>query len=227
MIVNLLQWWNLVFLLPFAGAAVFMLVQGVSGIHGGDAEHEIESDHDHDADANHDHEAEPSTVTKALLFLGVGRVPVSTLVSTMGVLWGVSGWLANQALEPVLRSPLLFFPAACAVALVATSFGTRWAALAQAFGEALANSKMTIWGDPNTFLRMAQSFSLGQSNGMFLQGLSESTPDGVKEAVSDGLNGIAKAGAGLLSKLTGQPVTEAQIEQLLRSQVKNNDQPVT
>ena len=100
-------------------------------------------------------------------------------------------------------------------------------ALAQAFGEALGNSKMTIWGDPTTFVRMAQSFTLGQSNGMYLQGLSESTPDGVKEAVSDGLNGIAKAGAGLLSKLTGQPVTEAQIEQLLRSQVKNNDQPGT
>ena len=130
MLVNMLQWWNLVFLLPFAGAAAFMLIQGVSGVHGGEAEaeHGIASDHDHDAGADHAHEAEPSAATKALLFFGVGRVPISTLVSTMGVLWGVSGWLANQALEPVLHSPLLFFPAACAVALAVTGFGTRWAA---------------------------------------------------------------------------------------------------
>lgn len=131
---NLLQWWNLVFLLPFAGAAVFMLLQGISGVHGGEAEaeHEIEADHDFDHEADdgvdHDHDADQSAAAKALLFLGVGRVPVSTLASTMGVLWGVSGWIANQALEPVLRSPLLFFPASLAVALAATAFGTRWAA---------------------------------------------------------------------------------------------------
>jgi hypothetical protein len=127
---NLLQWWNLIFLLPFAGAAVFMLVQGISGVHSGEAgaEHEIEADHDVD----HDHAAEHSTADKALLFLGVGRVPVSTLVSTMGVLWGISGWITNQALEPVLRSPLFFFPISFAVALAATTFGTRWAARAMA-----------------------------------------------------------------------------------------------
>lgn len=81
---------------------------------------------------------------------------------------------------------------------------------------------MTIWGDPMTFLRMSQAFTHGQSNGMFLQGLSESTPGEVKEVVSDGLSGIAKVGAGLLSQLTGQPVTEAQIEQVLRNKVNNH-----
>lgn len=98
-------------------------------------------------------------------------------------------------------------------------------ALAQAFGEALGNSKMTIWGDPMTFLRMSQAFSLGQSNGAFLQGLSESTPPEVKEAVSDGLSGLARVGAGLLSQLTGQPVTEAQVEQILRNKVNHHEQP--
>lgn len=129
MLLNALQWWNLVFLLPFAGAAVFMLVQGISGAHGeADADHDAEADHETHAEADHDHDSEPSAATKALLFLGIGRVPVSTLVSTMGVLWGVSGWMTNQALEPVLRSPLFFFPVSCAVALAAATFGTRWSA---------------------------------------------------------------------------------------------------
>lgn len=128
MLLDLFQWWNLIFLLPFAGASIFMLAQGLSGVHAGEADADHDADTDHDSDVDHDHDAEPSDLTKALLFLGVGRVPLSTLVSTMCVLWGVSGWMANQALEPWLRSPLLFFPVSGAVALSAAVFGTRWAA---------------------------------------------------------------------------------------------------
>lgn len=126
MLLDLFQWWNLIFLLPFAGAAILMLVQGISGVHAGEADADHGADHDHGVD--HDHDAEPSDLTKALLFLGVGRVPLSTLVSTMCVLWGVSGWLANQALEPWLRSPLLFFPVSGVAALAAAVLGTRWVA---------------------------------------------------------------------------------------------------
>ncbi|HKI04676.1 MAG TPA: hypothetical protein VKK31_22035 [Thermoanaerobaculia bacterium] len=136
MLENLLEWWNLVFLLPFVGASVFMLVQGVSGLDSGDAhvDHDVDAGgghdlaHDLDHDADYDHDAEPSGFTKALLFLGVGRVPVATLISALGVLWGVSGWIANQALEPVLGSPGAFFPVSCAVAFVAATLGTRWTA---------------------------------------------------------------------------------------------------
>ncbi len=46
----LLSWWNLVFLLPFGLAAVYLGVYALTGITFGDAD----ADHDFDADADHD-----------------------------------------------------------------------------------------------------------------------------------------------------------------------------
>lgn len=56
-------------------------------------------------------------------------------------------------------------------------------AAAHAYGEAMASAKMTVWGDPDTASRMAESFFKGQQFGFLTEGLMESTPNGLKDAL--------------------------------------------
>ena len=56
-------------------------------------------------------------------------------------------------------------------------------AAAQAFGEAMASAKMTVWGDPATATRMAESFFNGQQFGYLADGLMTNLPDGIKDAI--------------------------------------------
>ncbi|MGH2618253.1 MAG: SPFH domain-containing protein, partial [Thermomicrobiales bacterium] len=51
-------------------------------------------------------------------------------------------------------------------------------AAAHAFGEALASAKMTVWGDPETATRMAESFFKGQQFGYLADGVMNNMPDG-------------------------------------------------
>ena len=63
-------------------------------------------------------------------------------------------------------------------------------AAAQAFGEAMASAKMTVWGDPDTVQRMSESFFKGQQFGYLADGLMTNMPDGIKDA-------LGQAGAAL------------------------------
>ena len=63
-------------------------------------------------------------------------------------------------------------------------------AAAQAFGEAMASAKMTVWGDPGTVQRMSESFFKGQQFGYLADGLMTNMPDGIKDA-------LGQAGAAL------------------------------
>jgi len=65
-------------------------------------------------------------------------------------------------------------------------------AAAQAFGQALANAHMTVWGDPTTVQRMTAAFFQGQSAGMFVEGLDRSLPPDAKKAA---VAGAAAVGA--------------------------------
>jgi uncharacterized membrane protein YqiK len=63
-------------------------------------------------------------------------------------------------------------------------------AAAQAFGEAMASAKMTVWGDPGTVQRMSESFFRGQQFGFLVDGLVANTPDGVKDALGAALEQV-------------------------------------
>lgn len=56
-------------------------------------------------------------------------------------------------------------------------------AAANAYGEAMASAKMTVWGDPDTAARMAESFFKGQQFGYLSDGFMNNAPDGVKDAL--------------------------------------------
>ena len=56
-------------------------------------------------------------------------------------------------------------------------------AAANAFGEAMASAKMTVWGDADTVSRMSESFFKGQQFGYLTDGFMGNAPDGVKDAL--------------------------------------------
>ncbi len=142
---ELLEWWNLIFVLPFLGALFYLILQasGLVGIgHGGDLDVDADADADIDAgvdagdlDAGHgvehphvlfDHGGDDvSGIAKAFSFLGVGKVPLSFILMSFCFLWGFAGWAANEILHPVLRSPVLFVWISIAVALAVSLSLTR------------------------------------------------------------------------------------------------------
>jgi hypothetical protein len=122
---GLLEWQNLIFILPMATAILYVVLMaaGISmGEHGDlDVDHDIsfdqdlEVDHDlgieHDVDGGHAlgdahapdaagaaHAHHPHLLGKALSFLGVGRVPLSILMISICLIWGAVGLVLNVVL---------------------------------------------------------------------------------------------------------------------------------
>lgn len=100
---ELLQWQNLFFALPFVGALLYVLLMALSGVGADhDIDHDVEVDHDVEhGGIEHDHELEPSMLMRALSVLGVGRVPISIIVTSLCFTWGTSGWIMNMILHNV------------------------------------------------------------------------------------------------------------------------------
>jgi hypothetical protein len=142
----LLGWWNLIFIVPFFLALVYLGVYTLTGVTFGDADHDADLDADHDvdadvdadadadidadadvdadadtdidadtdADADSDADADPEAeggaaetavggraplVTGLLSAFGVGRVPLSILVTVLLFTWGAAGFITNVAVQ--------------------------------------------------------------------------------------------------------------------------------
>jgi len=148
----LFGWWNLVFLVPFALALLYLGVYTLSGWTFGDADADMDSDVDADADADvhadadvdadadhdlphaeHDAEADASELGSALWaglsFLGVGRVPLSIVIMILLLTWGGIGLATNQlAREHVRQSwhvAMYSLPLAAIASLLITSGTSR------------------------------------------------------------------------------------------------------
>jgi YqiJ-like protein len=136
---ELLAWWNLVFLLP-GGAGIFLVLLSVLGLGGShDADHDVPVHHDHDHDLHHDaplalpphagapgHEAghePPGLVAGALSLLGVGRAPLTVVLTILCLSFGFVGFALNRALGGLL--PLWqLFPVSLGTALVGSTLLT-------------------------------------------------------------------------------------------------------
>jgi hypothetical protein len=138
---ELLQWWNLIFLLPAVAALLYLLLlalgalpaEGGHGdihaepglhveVHGAHIEihpHDVPDDFGHDTD----HDTDP--FRGALSLIGVGRIPLSLVMMSFLFLWGFFGWAANQLFSGLLPSPALFIWPSLAVALVGAGAFTR------------------------------------------------------------------------------------------------------
>lgn len=104
-------WWNLIFIAPFAVAIVYLLAAVLTGVGmtDADADHDVDADTDHDvdadadaeSDADHDAEVPASVSTGAgvLAWLGLGRVPLSLLITAALLTWGAAGFITNALLQ--------------------------------------------------------------------------------------------------------------------------------
>ncbi len=120
---DVLQWWNLIFLLPAVAALLYLilLALGAAPAEGHDLDHGIEL-HDGDGDPFHG----------ALSLIGVGRVPLSLILMSLGFLWGFFGWLGNRIFSAFLPTPTLFIWPALLLAVIGAVALTR--ALASGLG---------------------------------------------------------------------------------------------
>jgi hypothetical protein len=115
---ELLEWWNLIFLLPAFAALLYLLLLALGALPAegehGDLHVEVHGAHfefhPHDlaGDISHDvlHESDP--FRGVLSLIGVGRIPLSLVVMSFCFLWGFFGWVANQVFSSVIPNPALF-----------------------------------------------------------------------------------------------------------------------
>jgi membrane protein implicated in regulation of membrane protease activity len=129
------EWHYLPFLIPFLLSLIMILVSQLGGFdhdhgtagHGHgihhDAHHSVHHSAHHGAhhDAHHDGGRSPADAFwNGLTFLGVGRVPLTTLLFSAGLMWGLIGFTANMLLQGILAPPMLAFLAAFGIALFGT-----------------------------------------------------------------------------------------------------------
>jgi len=122
---ELLQWWNLIFELPFVGAVVYILALGFSGVdHGvdghGDAATHLEHDADHAPDADHDAAGHdnPVSLGRALEFLGIGKVPLSIVAPTFWIIWSFAGFASNTILITLIEAQRAYVLVSIAIAAI-------------------------------------------------------------------------------------------------------------
>ncbi len=142
---ELLEWWNLVYVLAFFFALLYAVLNAVGlASHGGadmGLDHDVDAHLDHDMDVHDVHvvhdvhldhgvhaelsHGAPSLLEEALSFFGIGKVPLSVVLMTFLITFAVVGWGANELLRPVLRTPAAFFPISCGAAVVVGLGGTK------------------------------------------------------------------------------------------------------
>ena len=124
---GLLNWWNLLFLLPIALSVLLLLASALGGLGEGGADGHADVDAHVDAhveahadldvhahldghldatgvDTDHEH-----PLTNALKWAGVGAVPVSLLSQAFLLFFGIIGLAANRALETASRPDTLIW----------------------------------------------------------------------------------------------------------------------
>jgi hypothetical protein len=165
----LLGWWNLVFLVPFALALLYLALYVASGVTFGDADADADlcADADVDADADLDGDADVDTdadadaehpahtgsrsAMGALAWVGVGRVPLSLVLMVLLLTWGFIGFVANQFLRDVMPRvwmlPLLSLPVAAAGSLVSTRLLTRGMSRLMPTEETYAKRRTELLGE--------------------------------------------------------------------------------
>lgn len=151
---SLLQWWNLIFLLPALAAVLYLLLLALGALPAeghelaiGDAGH-VEL---HDGLA-HDHDG-GDPLHGALNLIGVGRVPLSLILISFAILWGVFGWLGTRLFSNFFPVPEVYFWPSLLFAFVGAAVCTRL--LASGLGRVMPGTETYGAGARELIGRMA------------------------------------------------------------------------
>jgi hypothetical protein len=121
----LLQWHYLIFVLPFAVAALMLLLSATHlGHHAGSHSHGPANAHSHSGSSNHhngkhDSARDHGAVSTLAKLLGAGRAPLIMVLEAFCLGWGFTGFWANELLLHTPNPPFL----AVLPSLAAAAFG--------------------------------------------------------------------------------------------------------
>ena len=137
----LFAWWNLVFIVPFGLALLYLGLYVFTGLTFGDAdldhdlsvEHDVSVEHDldadHDVSADHDHEASIDEGSFGFMSLLAahwrGRAfPLSLVLMILLILWGSVGFALNQLLVQMIGASAIVGLVSVPVTMVVSLFLT-------------------------------------------------------------------------------------------------------
>lgn len=139
---EILEWWNLIFLLPALVAVLYILLLAAGAM----PHHDFGLDLHVDGDgADHD----------ILNFLGLGRVPLALILITFFLFWGAIGWFANKAFSTIWPAPGLFVWPALVTALLGA--GVLTVTMARSLGRLIPRSANQSTGARDLVGRLAES----------------------------------------------------------------------
>lgn len=118
-------WYNLIFTVPILLVIFYLILQAFGLVLdlGGDVDTDA-GDVDVDADAGMD---DFPTFERALGFINVGRVPLTIIIATFLMFWGITGYTVNGIIKNAIGSfPSVFILASCAAALVVGIIATKF-----------------------------------------------------------------------------------------------------
>ena len=142
----IMLWWNLIFIVPFGLALLYLGAYAMSGITFGDADGDFSADApDMEADAEvagelhadadadgadvHVHGSHVPIHVAAMLWLGIGRVPLSLVLMVLLMTWGFFGFATSYSLEKngTERAlvPVISLAAAAVGSLLTTALASR------------------------------------------------------------------------------------------------------
>jgi membrane protein implicated in regulation of membrane protease activity len=138
----LMQWWNLIFVVPFGLALLYLGVYATSGFTFGDADADagvngpdMDADAEFAVDADADgadidaHDCHVPLHIAAMSWIGIGRVPLSLVLMVLLLTWGFFGFATSYYLERnrpgFTMTPAVSIAAAAVGSLLATALASR------------------------------------------------------------------------------------------------------
>jgi len=130
---DLSLWYNLIFTIPILLVILYLILQvfGLALDFGADVdtdagEVDVDVDADVDADVDTDADVFPA-FERALGFINVGKVPLTIIVATFLLFWGITGFACNGIIQRGFGSfPSVFILMSCGVALVVGIIATKF-----------------------------------------------------------------------------------------------------
>jgi hypothetical protein len=126
---DLSLWYNLIFTIPILLVFLYLILQvfGLALDFGADVDTDAgDVDVDVDADVDADADAFP-VFERALGFINVGKVPLTIIVTTFLLFWGITGFASNGIIQRGFGSfPSVFILVSCGVALVVGIIATKF-----------------------------------------------------------------------------------------------------